>query len=69
LKNKSEPARKIIFEMIKIEFGGLSFWKLIEADIAIFCSDLIDPISTEKTNNLLNNYYKLRISFWGMLYH
>ncbi len=51
--------------MIKTKFAGFSFWKIIEADVAIFCSDLIDPTDNEKTKQFVKQLHQIRDFFLG----
>jgi len=62
---ESVNVKAVIFKMIKIKFSGFSFWKKIESDIAIFCSDLVDPITPEKTKQFVKQLQQINDFFLG----
>jgi len=64
-ETESINVKAVIFEMIKTKFSGFSFWKKIEPDIAIFCSDLVDPITPEKTKQFIKQLQQIKDFFLG----
>ena len=64
-ETKSVSTKQSIFEMIKNKFACLSFWKIIEGDIAILCSDLVDPSSHEKSKELVKQLTQIKDFFLG----
>ena len=47
-KLRSINVKEVIFEIPKTKFAGFAFWSTIESDIAVYCSDLVDPTTSEK---------------------
>lgn len=45
--------RSVIMNMLKSKFGGLSFWKRVESEIALMCSSLPEPKDKEKKSDFL----------------
>lgn len=64
-KIESVKIREVLFQIIKSKFGGFSFWSFIESDVAIFCSDLSEPINSEKTKQLVKQLYQIKNFFLG----
>lgn len=65
MATESVNVKAVIFEIIRTKFSGFSFWKKIESDIAIFCSDLVDPTSPEKVKQFIKQLYQIRDFFLG----
>ena len=57
---KSVAVKAIVFEMIKSRFSAQSFWKSLEPDLAIFCSDLSEPTNTEKTKQFVKQLKQIK---------
>ena len=58
---KSNSIRAEIMEMLKIKFGGLSFWSRIEADIALRCAEFPEPNTKEKRDDFIKQLKSLKI--------
>ena len=58
---KTNSIRAEIMEMLKTKFNGLSFWKRIEAEIALMCANLIEPNTNEKRNEFIKQLKSLKI--------
>lgn len=58
---KSNSIRAEIMEMLKIKFGGLSFWSRIEADIALLCAELPEPNTKEKRDEFIKQLKSLKL--------
>lgn len=65
MKTEIVDIKEAIFEMIKTKFAGLYFWKTIEAQVAIYCSDLIDPLTPDKTKQLIKQLQQIKDFFLG----
>lgn len=52
--------RANIMGLLKTHFFGLSVWKEYEADIAILCSSLPEPIGEERKKELIDGLLKIR---------
>lgn len=63
--NKFTNIKAVIFKMINEKFSEFSFWNKIEPDIAIFCSDLVDPITPEKTKQFVKQLQQIKDFFLG----
>ena len=50
---KNNSIRAEIMKMLKLRLGSLAFWKRIEADIALKCSELIEPNNIEGKKKFL----------------
>ncbi len=57
---KSNSIRGEIMEMLKIKFGGLSFWSRIEADIALRCAELPEPNVKERREEFIKQLKSLK---------
>ena len=58
---KSTSIRSEIMEMIKLKFSGLSFWSRVEADIALMCAELPEPINREKRKEFIKQLRNLKL--------
>ena len=58
---KSNSIRAEIMEMLKIKFGGLSFWSRIEADIALKCAELPEPNTKERREEFVKQLKVLKL--------
>ena len=58
---KTNSIRSEIMEMLKIRFGGLSFWARIESDIAMKCAELIEPTTKEKSQEFITQLKSLKL--------
>ncbi len=58
---KSTSIRAEIMEMLKIRFGGLSFWSRIESDIALMCAELPEPNTKEKEGEFITKLKSLKL--------
>ncbi len=57
---KTTSIRAEIMEMLKIKFGGLSFWSRVEADIALKCAELPEPNTKEKKDEFIKQLKSLK---------
>jgi hypothetical protein len=60
---KSQSIRSDILEMLKAKFGGLSFWKRVEPEIAVLCADLPEATDEEKQKILISKLKQIRDFF------
>lgn len=60
IETKSNSIRAEIMEMLKANFGGLSFWSRIESDIALKCAELPEPNTKEKREEFVKQLKSIK---------
>lgn len=60
---ESTTMRTVIMDLIKTKFSGYAFWRRIEPEVALMCSDLQEPTSEEKKTVFIEKLEQIKVFF------